>query len=209
MKIITSTFILCSVLLLSYSSFACSSEKADFSADGLSILMGIYSPLHSEMKGIYGGAFTISGQYCLNMSESVDLLASIGFINKEGNPYYNDPTFSSGDPSKLSIIPMEFSIRKRITLTRDESDSRSRGFHLGGGINYVRASEKIPNIMSASGGDFGLQIFAGPQIFFREDLAFEGDIKLLMNEVDMKSDENRYSITLSGVILRVALSWYY
>jgi len=54
-----------------------------------------------------------------------------------------------------------------------------------------------------------MQIFAGPQIFLRDNVAFEGEAKLLLNQVNMKSNDIRYSITLSGLVIRVGLSWYY
>jgi hypothetical protein len=179
--------------------------KIGNSADGVGITMGVYSPFHEEMKGVYGGAFTLSGQYSLNMSLSTDLLGSVGFIRKEGNPYYDDPSFTSGDHSKISIIPIEISIRKRFSLMKYPP----RGLFIGAGMNYMRVSEKMPNIVSSTGGDFGTHIFVGPQLFLRDGLAFEGEIKLLMNEVDMKSGNLRYPVTLSGLIIKAGLMWYY
>ena len=184
-------------------------EKTRAPMDGLTLLMGVFSPLHDEMKDIYGGAFTLSGQYCLSMSRSTDLLASIGLMRKSGDPYYDVPTFSSDNSSTIRIVPLEISVRRRITLMKSPSGLMHRGFYAGVGVNYIRAKEEIPRLLSASGGDFGMQIFAGPQIFFTENVAFEGEVKLLMNEVDMKYEDNRYSITLSGLIIRVALSWYH
>jgi hypothetical protein len=177
--------------------------------DGLMLLMGVYSPVDEEMKGIYGEMFSLSGQYSLNMGWDTDLMASIGFMRKNGNPYYNVPTFSSGISSTIKIIPMELSIRRRVVFMRNPSGSASRGFYAGAGVNYIRASEEIPDFLSAKGGDFGTQIFAGPQIFFTRNFVFEGEVKFLMNDVDMKHEDNRYSITLSGLIIRAALSWYY
>jgi len=196
------------------------SEEAEISAlevgktanapmDGLTLLMGAFIPLHDEMKDIYGGAFMLSGQYCLNMSSSTDILASIGFMQKSGDPYYDVPTFSSKNSSNIHIIPLEISVRRRIALMRSQSGLVHRGFYAGAGINYIRATEESPGSLSASGGDFGMQIFAGPQIFFTNNVAFEGEVKLLMNEVDMKYEDNRYSITLSGLVIRAALSWYH
>lgn len=175
------------------------------SADGVGITMGVYSPFHDEMKGIYGGAFTINGQYSLNMSSTIDLLASVGLTRKEGNPYYDDPSFASGDRSSLRIIPIELSLRKRFSLMKYPP----RGMFIGAGINYIVASEKMPNVMSSKGGDFGSHIFVGPQIFLRDGLAFEGEIKLLVNEVDMKSRNDRYPITFSGLTIKAGLMWYY
>jgi hypothetical protein len=168
-------------------------------------MMGVYSPFNSEMKGIYGGAFIISGQYCLNMSRSIDLLTSIGFIRKEGDPYYKDSTFSSGDHSNINIIPIELSIRRRFILMKEPA----RGLFIGAGINYIRATEKIPDIVSSSGGDFGAHIFAGPQVFLRDNVAFEGEVKLIMNEIDMKDGSLRYPLTLSGLTIKAGFSWYY
>ncbi len=225
---ITIAFLLCFALLYPYNSFAQSTEapgpvSARVEAkeaqpmamamkpvmDGLTLLMGVYSPLDEEMKGIYGGMFSLSGQYSLNMGGSTDLLASVGFMRRSGNPYYNVPTFSSGRSSTIQIIPMELSIRRRVTFMKSTSGSTSRGFYAGAGVNYVRASEEIPEFLSAKGGDFGTQIFAGPQVFFTRNLVFEGEVKFLMNDVDMKHEDNKYSITLSGLIIRAALSWYY
>lgn len=184
-------------------------EEMRSPVDGLALLIGVFSPLQDEMKDIYGGAFTLSGQYCLNMSSSTDVLASVGFMQKSGDPYYDVPTFSSGKSSKLRIIPLEISVRRRIALTKSPSGLVYRGFYAGLGINYVRASEEISGLLSASGGDFGMQVLAGPQIFFTENVAFEGEVKLLMNEVDMKYEDKRYSITVTGLVIRAALSWYY
>ncbi len=183
--------------------------RTKLTMDGFSLLMGVYSPLHDEMKGIYGGMFAMSGQYCLNMSSSTDILTSVGFMRKSGNPYYDVPTFSSGQESKIRIIPLELSIRRRMVFMRSPDGFVTRGLYIGTGLNYVMAKEEIPDMLEASGGDFGVQIFAGPQIFFTRNLAFEGEIKLFLNEVDMKHEDDRYSVTLSGLVIRAALSWYY
>jgi len=214
MKAKINVCLLCCVILFSYSTFACStgenapspsSIKIGNSTDGAGVMMGVYSPFNSEMKGIYGGAFIISGQYCLNMSRSIDLLTSIGFIRKEGDPYYKDSTFSSGDHSNINIIPIELSIRRRFVLMKEPA----RGLFIGAGINYIRATEKIPDIVSSSGGDFGTHIFAGPQVFLRDNVAFEGEVKLIMNEIDMKDGSLRYPLTLSGLTIKAGFSWYY
>jgi len=229
MKITAITFLL--FFLCSYSSFAQtvdSPEKAEnemeatFSPwmeeedmgrpmDGITLLMGVYSPFDDEMKGIYGSAFSLSGQYCLNMSRSIDLLGAIGFAKKGGDPYYDVPTFasSSDESSSIRIIPLEISMRYRMALMKSPYGSLSRGLYAGAGINYIWAKEEIPGTPSASGGDFGAQIFAGPQIFINKNLAFEGEVKLLLNSVDMKYEEKRYSLTLSGLLIRAGLSWYY
>jgi len=177
--------------------------------DGLAILIGVYSPFHDEMKGIYGGALMLSGQYCLNMSKSIDILASVGYMQKSGDAYYDVPTFSSEESSKIRIIPMELSLRHRVVFMRNPAGIASRGLFSGFGINYIRAKEEITDMIEATGGDFGVQIFAGPQIFLAENLSLEGEVKLLLNEVDMKHQDDRYSITLSGLVIRAALSWYY
>lgn len=177
--------------------------------DGFSLLMGVYSPLHDEMKGIYGSIFSMSGQYCLSMSRSIDILTSIGFMQRSGNPYYDVPTFESGQSSKIRIIPLELSIRRRMAFMRSPAGFVTRGLYIGTGINYAIAKEEIPGMLEASGGDFGVQIFAGPQMFFTPNLAFEGEVKLFLNEVDMKHEDDRYSLTLSGLVIRAALSWYY
>ncbi len=186
-------------------------EEMERPMDGISLLMGVYSPFDDEMKGIYGSAFSLSGQYCLNMSRSIDLLGAIGFVKKGGDPYYDIPTFSasSDESSSIRIIPLEISIRHRVALMKNPYGSLSRGLHAGAGINYIWAKEEIPGTPSASGGDFGVQIFAGPQIFINKNLAFEGEVKLLLNSVDMKYEEKRYSLTLSGLLIRAGLSWYY
>jgi len=177
--------------------------------DGITLFMGVFLPLDDEMDGIYGNMFTISGQYCLNMSKSIDLLASVGYIGSGGDPYYDVPSFSSGESSTIKVFPLEVSVRKRLALTKDPVGFTSRGLYVGGGMNYIIASEKTPGLPSASGGDFGIHIFAGPQIFFTESLALEGEVKFLMNEVDMKFEDEKYAITLSGLVIRLALSWYY
>jgi len=238
MRIIAAIFALCFVSLLIYSSFspACSSvssvsppadtkkpqekaearqepkkeiEKPEPPADGLSGLISIFSPLHGGMKNIYGNGLIMGGQYCLNISKTVDFLISIGFMSKSGDPYYDDLTFTSEESSTLLLTPLEFSVRRRIALMKSPSRLLSRGLYAGAGINYIMASEKIPGILSAKGSGFGTHVFAGPQIFFRENAAFEGEVKLLMNEVDMKYDGNRYSIALSGVVIKAGVSWYY
>ena len=229
MKKIIPIFLLCFALLCPYDSLAQPESPAQDPApadplvaklnpvsadqkpamDGLTLLMGVYSPLHEEMKGIYGGMFSLSGQYSLNMGGTTDLLASIGFMRKSGNPYYNVPTFSSGKSSTIQIIPMELSIRRRMVFMRKASGLPSRGLYAGLGLNYIRASEEISEFMSSKGGGFGVQVFAGPQIFLKEDLVIEGEVKLLMNEVDMSHEDTRYSITLTGLVIRAAISWYY
>jgi hypothetical protein len=231
MKRILIAFLLCFAFLCPYSSLAQSADSAggteqppvaaesaqtrtSFAGtkpamDSVSLLMGVYNPLDEEMKGIYGGMFSLGAQYSLNMSGPVDLLLSIGLMRNSGNPYYNIPTFSSGKSSDIQIIPMEISIRRRMAFMRNPSGSVSRGFYAGAGVNYVRVSEEISEFLSASGGDFGLQVFAGPQIFFTESFVFEGEVKLLMSSVDMKHEDRKYPITLSGLVIRAVLSWYY
>ena len=229
MKAIFIIFALSFALLYSHSSFAQSVDSAtgpkaptvrvaeaqppvgrrNPTMDGLTFRMGVFSPFHDEMKGIYGSAFALSGRYCLNMSKSTDLLASVGLVRKDGDPYHDVPTFSSGRASTIQFVPMELSMRRRMVFMRDQSSAASRGLYAGAGINYVRAEEEIPGILSASGGDFGAQIFAGPQIFFAENFAFEGEVKLLMSQVDMKHEDEMYTITLSGLLVTAALSWYF
>ena len=226
MKIVAITFLLCFALLYPYGSFAESTAKPEPAPiqveagaaqtkaiepvmDGLALIMGVYSPLDEEMKGIYGSMFSLSGQYSLNMGGPNDLMVSVGFMRDSGNPYYNVPTFSSGRSSTIQIIPMELSLRRRMAFMKSPSGVTSRGFYAGAGINYIRASEEISDFLLAKGGDFGAQIFAGPQIFFKRNLVLEGEVKLLMNDVDMKHEDNKYSITLSGLTIRAALSWYY
>ena len=221
MKKTTITFLLFFALLTLYASVAYSMSSEDeaeaqsavsntkLTMDGLAILMGVFSPINDEMKNIYGSAFTLGGQYCINMSRSTDILTSIGFAQKTGDPYYDDPTFSSSESSELRIVPLEVSIRQRITLMKNPSGLVHRGLYAGIGLNYIWATEEIPGLLSSKGGDFGMQVFAGPQIFFTKNVAFEGEVKLLMNDVDMKYEDERYSITLSGLVIRVGLSWYY
>lgn len=177
--------------------------------DGPTLLMGVFIPLHDDIKEIYGSIFTLSGQYCLNMSSYMDLLGSIGYIKRSGDPYYDIPTFSSGKSSTIRITPLEVSVRRRVVLMRSPSGFVSRGLYFGVGVNYILAREKIPGILSAKGGNFGVQILAGPQIFFTENLAFEAEAKLLLNEVNMKYENEKYSINLSGLVIRIGLSWYY
>lgn len=177
--------------------------------DGVSVLMGVYSPFDDEMKGIYGNAFIMSAQYCFNMSGLVDLIASIGFSKNDGSPYYDVSSFSSDKISKFRIIPMEISLRYRLIFMRDQYEFISRGLYGGIGINYIRAREEVKGSLLASGGDFGTQIFIGPQIFITNKLAFEGEVKMLMNKVDMRYKDNTYPLTLSGLVIRAALSWYY
>jgi streptogramin lyase len=179
-------------------------------ANGLAILMGVYSPFQNEMENIYGNGFILGGQYYLSMSPSIDLLASIGFMDQSGNPncgYCGDPTFLSDNVPTINMIPMEVGMRYRIAFMKYPSEPR--GLYVGAGINYIRVTEKIPDIISAKGSGFGTQIFAVPQIFFRKNIAFEGEVKLLMNKVNMESCDSRYSINLSGLVVRAGLSWYF
>jgi hypothetical protein len=218
MKVIINLWLICCVILIisntfvlalngepSSSSKQSESVKIGHPTDGVAIMMGVYSPFQSEMKGVYSGAFTISGQYCLNMSRSIDLLGLLGYTHSEGNPYYDDLSFTSGGSSTINIIPIEMSIRKRFVFMKEPA----RGLFAGVGINYIRVTEKMPDIVSASGGDFGMHLFVGPQIFIRNNLAFEGEVKLLMNEIDMKDSSLRYPLTLSGLTIKAGLSWYY
>jgi hypothetical protein len=176
--------------------------------DGIMFMMGTYSPLHSEMKGIYGTAFTLGIQHCLNMSKSMDIITSIGYASKSGNPYYDVSTFSSGKKSTIRLIPVEISLRRRMVIMQN-AKSVTRGLYGGIGLNYIRAREEITDILLAKGGDLGLQIFAGPQIFLNNNLAFEAEIKLMMNSVGMKYRDNNYKLNLYGIIVKGILSWYY
>jgi hypothetical protein len=178
-------------------------------SDGFAILMGVYSPFDTEMKGIYGGAFSLGAQYYLNMSRSIDLLASVGFAHKKGNPFYDDLTFASDNISSITFFPIELSIRKRFIFMKNPNKGLSRGLYIGTGINYIRASEKINDEKSANGGDFGTHVFAGPQIFLNDNLAFEGEVKILLNNVDMKQGSMRYPVTFSGLTIKAGLAWYY
>ena len=184
-------------------------ETSESPMDGPTLLMGVFIPLHDDIKEIYGSAFMLSGQYCLNMSNYMDLIGSVSYVKRSGDPYYDVPTFSSDKSSTIKIIPLEASVRRRVPLMRSPSGFVSRGLYFGAGINYILDREKIPGVLSAKGGNFGAQIFAGPQIFFTENLAFEGEIKLLLNEVGMEYENEEYSINLSALVFRVALSWYY
>ncbi|HGE69390.1 TPA: hypothetical protein ENX78_01055 [Candidatus Poribacteria bacterium] len=184
-------------------------EEIVVTTDGFAILMGVYNPFDEDMKGIYGSSFSLSTQYCLNMGRSIDLLASIGFVHKNGNPFYDDLTFTSDNISTITFFPIEISARKRFIFMKNPTKGLSRGLYIGGGINYIRAREKINEKQTTSGGDFGTHFFAGPQIFLNDNLAFEGDVKLLFNNIDMKHGSTRYSIMFSGLMIKAGLAWYY
>ncbi|MGB9597142.1 MAG: hypothetical protein ACPL7B_12745 [Candidatus Poribacteria bacterium] len=184
-------------------------EEIIVTLDGFSILMGVYSPFDKDMKGIYGSLFSLSAQYCLNMGRSVDLLASVGFAHKNGNPFYDDLTFTSDNISSITFFPVEISARKRFVFMKNPTKGLSRGLYIGAGINYIRAREKINEMQITSGGDFGAHLFAGPQIFLNDSLAFEGDVKLLFNSIDMKRGSTRYSLMFSGLMIKAGLAWYY
>ncbi|MBD3182331.1 hypothetical protein GF312_08570 [Candidatus Poribacteria bacterium] len=177
--------------------------------DGVTLLTGIYYPLQGEVKDIYGGAFAIGGQYCFNMSRSIDLLGAVSLIKSDGDPYYDDPTFSSDRLSNIQLVPFELSIRQRIAFMKSLQGFVTRGLYFGGGINYIRAREKVADMFTTNGGDFGIHLFVGPQVFFTNNLAFDGEIKLIMNGVDMRDSNNEYSMNLSGLVIRAGLSWYY
>ncbi len=184
-------------------------EEIIVTLDGFSVLMGVYSPFDTNMKGIYGSIFSLSARYCLNMGRSVDLLASVGFAHKNGNPFYDDLTFTSDNISSITFFPVEISARKRFIFMKNPTKGLSRGLYIGGGVNYIRAREKINEIQTTNGGDFGAHLFAGPQIFLNDSLAFEGDVKLLFNSIDMKHGSIRYSLMFSGLMIKAGLAWYY
>jgi len=211
--------LLCFLALIVSSAFAWSAdgslldedqgEEFVITSDGFAILMGVYSPFDEEMKGIYGSLFSLGAQYCLNMSRSIDILASAGFAHKKGNPFYDDLTFTSDNISSITFFPMELSIRKRFIFMKNPTKGLSRGLYIGTGINYILAYEKINDKKSTNGNDFGTHVFAGPQIFLSDNLAFEGDVKILFNNIDMKRGSTRYSITFSGLVIKAGLAWYY
>ncbi len=184
-------------------------EITESPLDGPTLLMGVFIPLHDDIKEIYGGTFALGGRYCLNMGNNIDFLGSIGYIKRSGDPYYDVPTFSPDKCSTIRIVPLEVNVRRRVVLMKSPAGFVSRGVYFGGGVNYILAREKIPGILSAKGGNFGVQIIAGPQVFFTKNLAFEAEAKLLLNEVTMKYENEEYSINLSGLVIRAALSWYY
>ena len=177
--------------------------------DGFTLMTGVFYPLNASMKDMYGGAFTIGGRYCFNMSRSVDLLGSISFVRNGGDPYYDEPTFTTGASSTLQFVPIEASMRERIVLMRNSEGLVTRGIYVGAGVNYVRAKEEIPDILSTKGGDFGIQLFVGPQVFFTENLALEVEMKVFINNVHMRDERNQYDISLSGLVVRAGISWYY
>ena len=216
MKLRVVLAILCIMLITNSVVWSAESKSSDEgqseivqTSDGFAILMGVYSPFDTEMKGIYGSAFSLGAQYYLNMSRSIDLLASVSFAHKKGNPFYDDLTFTSDNISSITFFPIELSIRKRFIFMKNPTKGLSRGLYLGTGINYIHASEKIKDEKSTRGGDFGTHIFAGPQIFLNDNLAFEGEVKVLLNNVDMKRGSTRYPITFSGLTIKAGLAWYY
>ncbi|MBM3212388.1 hypothetical protein FJZ33_09215 [Candidatus Poribacteria bacterium] len=185
------------------------SPKSEFTMDGIMLNLGVYRPFHSEMKNIYGTGFTMGIQHCLNMTKSMDIVTSIGLIRKSGNPYYDVSTFLSERNSEIQIIPIEIGLRRRMVIMRNSKGFASRGIYGGAGINYIRAREEVPDILVAKGGDFGLQVFAGPQVLINNNLAFEGEIKMIMNSVNMKYRDKKYNLNLYGFIIKAIFAWYY
>lgn len=208
-------FLAVSSLLLFYNSIANSDNLKKNNMDGITLLTGVYMPFHNATKGIYGNSLVTGIQHSLNMGRSIDIMSSISFTRDRGNPYYDVSTFSSDNSSVIRFIPIEVSVRRRIGLVKDSSGFASRGIYSGIGINYIIAREEIPDILIAKGGDFGLQIFAGPQVFFKDRFVFEGEVKFIMNNVNMKYQKESYvqdkdyMLNLYGIVIKLALSWYY
>ena len=180
--------------------------------DSFGLYGGLYSPSEESTDSIYGSELLFGVQYKFaihpNSMPDLGLAASIGVLQKKGDPY-NDNTFTAaGSVSRLTLVPVEISYVLNLISNRLDTGRRIRSLYAGIGTNYVWARERLPESPLAKGGTFGGQILAGVDFFVSKHITLGLEIKYLRNRPLMKSDEaSDYRVRLDGTQVQVMFAW--
>jgi hypothetical protein len=176
--------------------------------DGVALYASLYSPSEDSMESIYGSGLMFGVRGKLATSEHVGLAASIGVLQKGGNPYF-DNTFTTADlPSRLTIVPVEMSHIIHIISSQPEMGRRIRNLYIGIGVNHIWARERAPGMSLAKGAGFGWQVLTGADFFILRDFALSLEIKYLRNRLLMNLEtDSDYRARLDGVIVQTMVVW--
>jgi hypothetical protein len=149
-------------------------------------------------------------QYKLAVSTHTGLAASIGVLQKKGDPY-NDSTFISTDSSSsLTFVPAEISYIVNLIPNLPETARRINILYVGVGVNHVWTRERAPGSPLAKGAAFGTQILAGTTFSVSKDFSLGLELKYLGNQPLMKLETGRnYDVELNGAQAQMIFVWHF
>ena len=178
--------------------------------EGFGLRGGFHSPSEDSTDSIYGSIPMFGAQYKLAVSTHTGLAASIGVLQKQGDPY-NDSTFISTDSSSsLTFVPAEISYIVNLIPNLPETTRRIDILYVGVGVNHVWTRERAPGSPLAKGNAFGSQILAGISFAVSKDFDLGLELKYLINRPLMKSDVNRdYQVRLDGAQAQMTFVWHF
>ena len=177
--------------------------------EGFGLYGGFHRSSEASTDSIYGSIPMFGAQYKLAVSTHTGLAASIGVLQKKGNPY-NDSTFISTDSSSsLTFVPAEISYIVNLIPNLPETARRIDILYVGVGVNHVWTRERAPGSPLATGAAFGSQILAGTTFSISKDFDLGLELKYLINRPLMKLDVNRYQVRLDGVQAQMTFVWHF
>lgn len=178
--------------------------------EGFGLYGGFHSPSESSTDSIYGSVPMFGIKYKLAVSTHTGLAASVGILQKNGDPY-NDNTFVSTDSSSsVTFIPAEISYIINLISNLPETERRVHSLYVGVGVNHIWTRERAPGSSLATGAAFGSQVLAGTTFSISTSFVLGLEFKYLRNRPLMKLDSGRnYRIRLDGTQAQMKFVWHF
>lgn len=178
--------------------------------EGFGLYGGFHSLSESSSDSIYGSMPMFGVKYKLAVSTHTGLAASIGVLQKKGDPY-NDNTFVSTDSSSsLTFAPVEISYIINLISNLPETERRVHSLYIGIGVNHIWTRERGPGSPLATGAAFGSQVLAGTTFSISNSFVLGLEFKHLRNRPLMKLDSGRtYRVQLDGTQAQLKFVWHF
>ena len=178
--------------------------------EGFGLYGGFHSPSESSNDSIYGSVPMFGIKYKLAVSTHTGLAASVGILQKNGDPY-NDNTFVSTDSSSsVTFVPAEISYIINLISNLPETERRVHSLYVGVGVNHIWTRERAPGSSLATGAAFGSQVLAGTTFSISKSFVLGLEFKYLRNRPLMKLDSGRnYRIRLDGTQAQMKFVWHF
>ncbi len=178
--------------------------------EGVGLYAGFHSPVESSTDSIYGSVPMFGLQYKLAVSTHTGLAASIGVLQKQGDPY-NDNTFIGTDSSSsMTFVPVEISYIINLISNLPETARRIHSLYIGLGVNHIWTRERAPGSPLAQGSTFGSQLLAGTTFSISKNFVLGLEFKYMRNRPLMKLDSGRnYRVRLDGAQAQTTFVWHF
>ena len=178
--------------------------------EGFGLYGGFHRSSEASTDSIYGSIPMFGMQYKLAVSTHTGLAASIGVLQKKGDPY-NDSTFISTDSSSsMTFVPAEISYIINLISNLPETERRIHSLYIGVGVNHIWTREQAPGSSLAIGAAFGSQLLAGTTFSISKAFVLGLEFKYLRNRPLMELDSGlNYRIRLDGTQAQMKFVWHF